>query len=1026
MIRSLAVAALAAPVALAQNDETVLGVYMFHRHGDRTAKSTPPANLTDLGYFQVWTSGQYYRNRYIASNATYRINGVNTDLVKPSQIAVSAPDDTVLQNSAMGFLQGLYPPVGDALGTQTLRDGTKVTSPLNGYQLIPVDLVTSGSGSEDSGWLQSTSNCAQATISSNDYFSSEEYMNTLNSTREFYSNLLPVINGTFNSSQDNFKNAYTIFDLINVAEIHNATINSSDLLTNETLFQLRTLADQHEWNLAYNASDNMRAIAGKTLAAQIVQFLNGTITSKGKQKIGIQFGAYASFASFFGLAQLQKQSVDFTGVSDYASAMTFELFTNSSTKVSSSHYPAEDELYVRFLFHNGTTTEDSPPTAYPLFGGDSDVISWNDFASGMGKFAVGDTKDWCTACGNFTGTCAAYAPGGSASSSSSSEDGSSGTSGNGLSPAVNGVIGAMVTLAVILGLEALILAVGGLRVVSKKRLAGGANADKMSMNHWVQRESGPCAETVCLETWLPSNFIKAEVNSTRPAITMRQRLTYLLPNGSGVNPSDIHVGKDHLSFADAAKASVETRITIGLSELPKELQSILQDFHELHIRLASRRSYIPFLPTISRLPSGLHIFFTPRNPGQETKLCSLLQGIVSQDIQCGPHSETFSRPPVLSERFASSSTYQFFHGPDDLAEISEHIRRHFCPGLPVGSEIGQICKFVADAGSDAYVDYDYDVISHAVTITTLSTPPNGQGHSEQAFSHKIKPDDRLEVGILAPESPDEPEELKLGGYLTVVGEDDKPSATLFGFPARHHPLPAGDLTAFQVSFQAPTGLHPKVDIKFPAQHLQPPKDSCALHAYSTLPASLFIDRYQLDDKLFLESNNLVALRALSGEQDLEAPNWVLKQWGSAALLELAYPKQKSTSTDGWTVTIPMHLRYVNGTSETNKAGAVDLSWPVVFWACEAEEGLKMSTNPFDRVNLGYDGLFGPKTMFYHVPPSPADDVLVERLSVPFLDPIKAGWAPLGTSIVVLLGFVWICYKLFGGSASPGRDEKKTQ
>ncbi|KAF7189890.1 Protein pbn1 [Pseudocercospora fuligena] len=507
---------------------------------------------------------------------------------------------------------------------------------------------------------------------------------------------------------------------------------------------------------------------------------------------------------------------------------------------------------------------------------------------------------------------------------------------------------------------------------------------------------------------------------------MRQRQTYLLPSGSGVDPNDIEVGKDHLSFAGAGQAAVETRITVGLSELPKELQSILEDFHELHIRLASHRSYIPFLPTVSRVPSGLHIFFTPRNPGQETKLCSLLQEIVSEDIQCGSNSETFSRPHVLSERFASSSTYQFFHGPDDLANISEHIGAHFCEGLPVGSEIGQICKFLADAGSCAYVDYDYDVISHAVTITTLSTLPNGQARLEQAISHKFKPEDRLEVGILAPESPDEPEELKLGGYLTVVGDDDKPSATLFGFPARHHPLPAGDLTAYQVSFQAPTGLHTKLDIKFPAQHLRPPKDNCALHAYTTLPASLFIDRYQLDDKLFLESNNLVALRALSGEQDLEAPNWVLNQWGSAALLELNYPQQKSTSTDDWTVTIPMHLRYVNGTSDMNKAGAVDLSWPVVFWACEAEEGLKMSTNPFDRVNLGYDGLFGPKTMFYHVPPSPTADVLVERLSVPFLDPTKAEWVPLGTSFVVLLGFAWICYKLFGGSASPRRDEKKTQ
>ena len=33
--------------------ETVLGAYIFSRHGDRTAKSTPPAVLTDLGYQEV-------------------------------------------------------------------------------------------------------------------------------------------------------------------------------------------------------------------------------------------------------------------------------------------------------------------------------------------------------------------------------------------------------------------------------------------------------------------------------------------------------------------------------------------------------------------------------------------------------------------------------------------------------------------------------------------------------------------------------------------------------------------------------------------------------------------------------------------------------------------------------------------------------------------------------------------------------------------------------------------------------------
>jgi hypothetical protein len=43
-----------------------------------------------------------------------------------------------------------------------------------------------------------------------------------------------------------------------------------------------------------------------------------------------------------------------------------------------------------------------------------------------------------------------------------------------MSLGVAGVISAMVTLAVILGIELLIMILGGLRLVSKKRLAGTA------------------------------------------------------------------------------------------------------------------------------------------------------------------------------------------------------------------------------------------------------------------------------------------------------------------------------------------------------------------------------------------------------------------------------------------------------------------------------------------------------------------------------------------------------------------------
>jgi hypothetical protein len=461
--------------------ETVLGVYIFSRHGDRTAKSTPPANLTDLGYEEIFTSGTYFRNRYIAEGAPSQIHGMNTDLVKQSQITVSAPLDTVLQNSALGFTQGLYPPVGQTLGSNTLRNGTVVQSPLNGYQLIPIELVSNGGGSEDSAWLQGAQNCANAQISSNSYFSTPEYMATLNKTQSFYNGVAPMVNRTFTAAQTSYANAYTIFDLLNVASIHNSSddFQSSELLTPETFFQLRTLGDQHEFNLAYNESEPIRAMTGAVIASQVLQALNGTITGKGQNKLNVQFGAYAGMFSYFGLAGLLQVNPDFYGVPDYASTLTWELITNAT--VSSTSFPSTDEIGVRFLFHNGTTSNISEPTVYPLFGQSNTVLSWNDFVTGMKKFAVGNQQDWCTLCGNSTGVCAPSALSGSSGSGNSSgptscTSSSQNSSGGGISKAVAGVIGAMVTLAVILGAEVLIMLIAGLRLVSKKRLAAGSPA----------------------------------------------------------------------------------------------------------------------------------------------------------------------------------------------------------------------------------------------------------------------------------------------------------------------------------------------------------------------------------------------------------------------------------------------------------------------------------------------------------------------------------------------------------------------
>ncbi|CAF9933409.1 hypothetical protein IMSHALPRED_009346 [Imshaugia aleurites] len=459
---------LALLLPLTQAAETVLGLYIFSRHGDRTTKAYPPTKLTDLGYSEIFSSATWFRENYI--NATSPINGIEPDNVQLSQIAASAPLDNVLMNSAQGFLQGLYPPVGPTLGSQTLGNGTVVAAPLDGYQLIPIATVTTGTGSEDDAWLQGASNCENAEISSNNYFTTPEYLALLNSTQAFYTSILPTINTTFNASEASYENAYQIFDYLNVAEIHNATIPSSYLLNSSTLFQIRTLADAHEFNLAYNATDPIRAIAGATLAAQILSALNETVTSNGTGApiLNLQLGEYGQFQSFFGLANLTSLGADWIGIPDYASTMTFELFTEAAP----SPFPAVDDIQVRFYWHNGTTGNASTPTAYPLFGQSNTTLSWNDFATGMNQFAIGSQADWCKACGNTTGVCAASST--LTSPSSGGKASPSGGGGGGVSRPVAGVIGAMVTLAVVLGVEGLIMLGAGLRLVSKKRLGAGA------------------------------------------------------------------------------------------------------------------------------------------------------------------------------------------------------------------------------------------------------------------------------------------------------------------------------------------------------------------------------------------------------------------------------------------------------------------------------------------------------------------------------------------------------------------------
>lgn len=233
------------------------------------------------------------------------------------------------------------------------------------------------------------------------------------------------------------------------------------------------------------------------LAAQVVQYLNSTLTSAGSaNQFGIQFGAYASFQALFGLMNMtvtssalnQTTADDFWGIPDYASTMIWELYSNSTGAsgngtVVSSAYTNTADLFVRFLFHNGTTYSYDEPNAFPMFGYSSVSMPWNTFLTNMNAISIGTTAAWCNICGASSSTICTTSTATTSSNSTTTSSGSSSTSTTAaasststssskshISNAVAGVIGAMVTLAVILGLEAIFLLVGGYKLISKRRL----------------------------------------------------------------------------------------------------------------------------------------------------------------------------------------------------------------------------------------------------------------------------------------------------------------------------------------------------------------------------------------------------------------------------------------------------------------------------------------------------------------------------------------------------------------------------
>lgn len=435
---SLAKLATLAAALTAADAHYIHSALVFTRHGDRTAKWYKGYQMTNLGAQQVYQSGQFYRDRYLTGE--HPINGISRDKVVSSQVWASAPDQHVLFQTATNFLQGLYPPLDDkSPAVQSLNNGTDVEGPLEGYQFVLVH--GEGESDPDTIWIKGDDACPNYEVASRSYRDSQEYQATLESSSDFYSKFEGTLGPIMGPENVSYAKAYDVFDLLNVASIHNRTIVTAPSETeafsidSADLDQLRYYANEWEWNHNYNASEPDRSIGGMTLAGGILHQLDTVVKGNAKLKFSLMAGSYDTFMSFFGLVNLTAASPDFMGLPNYAASMALELFSEEQEF-------REEDIMVRFLFRNGTD-ESQELDPFPLFGGSQLDLPYAEFVRDLQARSIYSLEQWCGACASTEDFCVAANQTAAASSSNSAG------SNNDLSNAAAGGIGAAVTLALV-------------------------------------------------------------------------------------------------------------------------------------------------------------------------------------------------------------------------------------------------------------------------------------------------------------------------------------------------------------------------------------------------------------------------------------------------------------------------------------------------------------------------------------------------------------------------------------------------
>ncbi|KIJ08400.1 hypothetical protein PAXINDRAFT_18466 [Paxillus involutus ATCC 200175] len=307
----------------------LISVVLLARHGDcsgtvfqnYTTYSSMQGYLSAYGSSQEYELGTFLRETYLNPSSPSYIQGINIDVADTG-------GGNVILDSAYALLQGLYPPMKES--KTALANGQIVTSPLRGYQYIPVESLEFWQAPSLTSWME----CEYFQLHLSHLNNGMVFKDAAADASPFLQAFQPYLNGLNGS----FLNM--IYDYLNVQYTHNETFYKS--FPESLLEQAHHFANIHEQNVFTNSVQN-GVIAIRTLWPEIFWSLGNMTLPNNKVKLVVQEVDYKPFISLFNVMNATVTNPEISRSADYASAVALELSKNTAGEYS-----------VALKFKNGT------------------------------------------------------------------------------------------------------------------------------------------------------------------------------------------------------------------------------------------------------------------------------------------------------------------------------------------------------------------------------------------------------------------------------------------------------------------------------------------------------------------------------------------------------------------------------------------------------------------------------------------------------------------------------------------------